>query len=911
MTLTSAAEIRAAVFEQLDQNDCICVFPTETAVKFWTETYVRSGSRGVLRLDRVMAWDRFRALFLPVRTEQPVNTAIRRLFSLHLLSKGEYSSTLQWFRYPDHPESTANLAGAIGRLLPLLEELETLRADRSSAYHRLPKPFLDDCARIRAAYLAFLRERGLYEPRYLRPELENFREHSGFSTKDRFCIWFPEVCRGWDEFSSMYPFPDSIETYSIDGSHIASPLAWYPNELMELRDRLEMVEQLLDGGTPTHDIMITVGDLGRWRAHLEHEARLRDIPLSIVQGRSPLHYAPGAFLESLLDLYTHDFSLQSMKSFLLDPRYPFQDRSLQIELIQRGLQFPSIMTGDKDSEDRWFFALSRSARESDRKLLEWYGKLKQLVMAVARAAESDTLRKAIYACKEFLLGPECWPCTRNEDMLAGQVWAFCLDQLQELDRSIELTGFTKTPRLFSFYLQLLDSKEYIPQGRPPGITVYQYTVSAGVCCRHHLLLGCTEEAIRANPEGLPLMPESVWTDDRESDSTVDVLDLYRMGGDFVYLSASQQAFGGSSSIAPAWFVNQGAVVEASYEQSSPDSRELGAWAASDPRLWRATHRHASWFERARMSAFVHPRLDFAEEAPTLPLIDEFRQEDGTVRISSTQLDTFSSCPMKWIAAYLFTIDRVEYEVQQIDHRVLGTCMHTIYEEFFQEIMKLSPVFRSDLDKTYTEVLRAIVDREFARFARLPQAPTPTTMRYIIERYATDMLAIIGAEAKLFDGYASVGFEAKQHNVYTELGYTLEGRIDRILQYVDEHGTKRYAVVDYKKSISDRKKDYDPEHGSVPSNQLPIYAKLIRERSGAAEDSEVTTAAYYNIGEGRYMVIWGDGEQDKRDALVEIAEKRIEAMLSNLKEGRVGVTSDSRSCIHCDYRQICRRRYSLV
>ncbi len=904
MMLTSATEIRRTVFEQLEQDACICVFPTETAVRFWTESYVRRGERGVLRLDRVMAWDRFRAQFLPVLSEQPVNTSIRRLFALSLLTDPEFSHSLQWFRHPAFPDSSANLAGAVGRLLPMLEDLESLRTEQPRSYQRLPKPFRDDIARIHIAYRSFLRDRGLYEPQFLRPSLER----RDYDPSVRYCIWFPEVCRGWREFSAMQPFPETIQTFSVEASHVSTQLEWFPNELMELRNRFEMIGRLLDSGTPTRDIVVTVGDLERWLPFLKQEAQLYDIPLSIVQGKSPLRYAPGAFLGAIQDVYAHDFSIPAMKAFLLDPRFPFQNRELQTRLIQRGLEFPRIVGSFTGGEDRWFSVLSRSSKESDRDLLSWYGKMKQQVTAVIRASNGDALRKAIYSCKEFLLGLECWPCSRSGEELHGQVWAYCLDQLQELQRNMELSGFSETPRLFSLYLQLLESKEYVPQGRSPGIAVYQYTVSAGVCCEHHMLLGCTEEVTRQRSESLPLMPESVWDDDRKVDSTIDFLDLYRLGGDHVYCSASQQAFSGTSNIAPGWFVNQGSVVPYEYSPCGPDSQELSAWAELDPLRWRATERHARYFNRAKRSAHVPPRFDFAESSPTMALLNMVQQEDGTLRISSTQLDTFSSCPMKWVAKYLFGLERENYETEQIDHRALGTCMHTIYETFFREAMKVSPVFRKDLGPTYTELLKGIMQIEFERFAHAPTAPTRTTMRHILEKYMTDMLLIIQAEAKHFDEYASVGFEAKRYSVYENLGCTLEGRIDRILCKVDDYGEKTYAVVDYKKSISDRKKDYDPESGSVPSNQLPLYAKLIRDSANAGE---VTTAAYYDIGEGRYMVIWGESELVKRDSLMALAEQRVEGMIESLSQGRFGVTSNSRSCIHCDFRQICRRRYALV
>jgi CRISPR/Cas system-associated exonuclease Cas4 (RecB family) len=74
---------------------------------------------------------------------------------------------------------------------------------------------------------------------------------------------------------------------------------------------------------------------------------------------------------------------------------------------------------------------------------------------------------------------------------------------------------------------------------------------------------------------------------------------------------------------------------------------------------------------------------------------------------------------------------------------------------------------------------------------------------------------------------------------------------------------------------------------------------------------VDIAAYYDIEKGLYRVIWDEANLQRRDAMISLLEKRIGEMAEALKVGKYGTTASNEPCKHCDFRQICRRRYALV
>jgi hypothetical protein len=138
------------------------------------------------------------------------------------------------------------------------------------------------------------------------------------------------------------------------------------------------------------------------------------------------------------------------------------------------------------------------------------------------------------------------------------------------------------------------------------------------------------------------------------------------------------------------------------------------------------------------------------------------------------------------------------------------------------------------------------------------------------------------------------------------GYSLNGRIDRILVHSRSEPEGQLAVVDYKKSSVATRRQYDGQSERIPSHQLPFYAKLLRD----VEGRQVGIGAFYDIGKGAYHRIWEEGEEQRRDALIALVEAHAKIMVDALREGRLGARVSKEGCSFCDYRQICRKRYAL-
>ncbi|RKX90372.1 MAG: hypothetical protein DRP59_09865, partial [Spirochaetes bacterium] len=133
---------------------------------------------------------------------------------------------------------------------------------------------------------------------------------------------------------------------------------------------------------------------------------------------------------------------------------------------------------------------------------------------------------------------------------------------------------------------------------------------------------------------------------------------------------------------------------------------------------------------------------------------------------------------------------------------------------------------------------------------------------------------------------------------------LRGRIDRISRSGDFR-----SLVDYKKSYTPSVSSLAPEDGIPASFQLYFYILLAE-----GEGEKVNSASYYNFGKEKYVKLFdessgrkGMSREDKRiDARIEEMLNLVEAMKARIDTGDFSAGN----CDSCDFRNICRTRFTV-
>ncbi|MHC1693143.1 MAG: PD-(D/E)XK nuclease family protein [Sphaerochaetaceae bacterium] len=915
--MTSVMETRRQTIHRLLQDpDTVCVFPSESTARFWLADFARKGADQAVLLRQAISWDTFWLMFLPHHAQRPANRIIHHLFALRFLEQSAADNGLAWFVDPTHPENNSRFASSVAHVLPQLEALRHLRETQLETYSHLPLAMRHDISLIDTAYRDFLHGHGMFEPSFEHPSATDFPEPA---KKYRYAVCFPQITEGWQEFERTVGDQTWITAVQFPQLETYPPVEIFENELVELRVMLRRIEALLQKGISCGDIAITAADLDSWRPYLIHEAAVRDIPLNIVGGKSPLEYPAGRFLNRLRDVGEHAFSLDTMKELLLDPSYPWEDLPLHRRLIARAVEL-HIQRGAVvfQETDDWEHRLSRYPQ--DREFYTWYQRFKATVKALMEAQTVSDIRKRIFFFQDEHFITDRWTATAKAEGMGlenQRVFSFCLGQLENLQVAMDCGGFKTAKGLFNLYLQLLQNTRYVPQHPQGGIPVYPYRLVAGILPRYHFVVGCAHETTRQIIDETPVIPESFWdqTAVPRQDMSNSVLGCYCQGGEQVLISFGRNTFRGTVALPPTLFLEQGQLVV--YGEASRPVEPAIDLPHAEENLWADVgscpvplHRsQKKWFNQASRTLFAGDGVDFTYQRLPSGVGQRVLQGDGLLHVSATSIDTYLTCPSKWAARYLFNIEEADYEVDVVDHKRVGTLLHDILALFFKEITDSYGAFSENHLERYHLVLNRIMDTQFALFATAADAPSATTVQYLKAQYATILPRIVEAEARHFTNFISLGYEQSLGFAQAEKGYMLEGRIDRVLQNTGNGEAGGLAVVDYKKNYKEAASTYLDPAKSKPSVQLPVYARLLQAQTPYGSP-QVASAAFYDIAKGEYRFVWDDGSPEKAQMLLGYLEEQLDRMVASISMGDFQALPSKEHCSMCSFRQICRRRYTV-
>lgn len=896
--------LRTTIHALLDDPDAILVFPTETTARYWTADYAYRSDKGALFLDRVMSWDSFKALFLPIRQEQPSNAMIRNLFAAQFLQSPE-GKKLSYVALGT-AESNSRFIQQVALTISQLDSFQRLKEADAEAYTRLPALLRKDIEALRDSYRRFLDEQRLYEPLWERPSAR-YRSNN----PQRYVICFPSIIDGYQQFMHDVGSLAGLETALDEFCRQSVDVELFENELVELRVQLNRIEVLLRSGIPCDEIVLTIADSVSWRTRLFEEASIRQVPLMMVQGQSPLDYPAGNVLVKLRSLIGHAFSLDSMKAFFLDPAWPWRHMDTQRQLIRRAVEL-GVSTGSIETRafDQWEHKLSFDV--NDHVLLDFYRNVKTKLTALTSCTDVESLRRHLYDLFEDLFDFKTWLEQRSLVGEAGEdarILAFCLDTLESLAKAMAVSGIKKVDNLYGFYLGVLKRTIYVPQREGVYIRVYPYRLAAGMYPMHHFILGCSHDATSAIDGVVKMLPETAQDcqSSLKQDASAEVLSCMAASGEHTHLSFGRITFDQDAALVPSSVLEHGSVIEyGRTEEGLGDPFRLEERLWSDFRLpaERATTIQHRWFEQATRTVFNPLVHDFASERAPVDLAGHIRQSDGLFHLSATAVDSYTTCPAQWAATYLFGLgDSPDYVVEALDALKIGSMIHETYERLFKLIAEQGPL-ESCHASTYVKQAQLCFDQVFSAYARSNEAPLKSTIAWLHKKYMELIPLVIEAELGWLEGTTPTGFELPFSQAYPESGYLLKGRIDKV---VDLGGINRCAVVDYKKSFRGTRKEYEDPNGNGGSTQLPMYAKVLQDMHPGLH---VEKAAYYDVQAAKHSFIWTEQNMGNKQRLLQILEDKLDDTVRGLAQADFTARPSRENCKNCPYRQICRRRYVL-
>ncbi|NCC66032.1 MAG: hypothetical protein EOM15_15435, partial [Spirochaetia bacterium] len=449
----------------------------------------------------------------------------------------------------------------------------------------------------------------------------------------------------------------------------------------------------------------------------------------------------------LKDVYDDLFSLESLKSLLLDLAIPFKDRDLHHAFLKAAVR-ASVMQGSLDAEDQY----TRNIKNSS--LVNYYRRFKRSVIEIVTSRDLEELRRKLNHFQDMYFTQEQWVGTEGE-----AVYAFCMDALDDIKEALLLCDLSRYTGLYSFYLAYVEQKRYVSQAADDGIAVYQWPQVAPLVFEHLFVLALDEEGSSVVETPLSFLPQKVdRTLCKEADTTYANFLALQLPFGTLSASCHLRSYEGQK-LPPSSFLEADRLV---YHNQSPNLdqdpfvAELSLFAEQRIPGVGATATQKLWFEQALSTALLPKTEDYTRDRIPLSFCDRLfslHQGEKVVAISPTSLDLFVRCPYAYLAKYLYGVDQAEFDVPLVDHRSIGMLLHRVYQQFFSEIQCFDP---SKMQAYTTQLLSLFDDTLDDLYGQ--SGPTPSIRRYLISEYRHKILLILEQEAQLFEQGLSIEFE---------------------------------------------------------------------------------------------------------------------------------------------------------
>lgn len=213
--------------------------------------------------------------------------------------------------------------------------------------------------------------------------------------------------------------------------------------------------------------------------------------------------------------------------------------------------------------------------------------------------------------------------------------------------------------------------------------------------------------------------------------------------------------------------------------------------------------------------------------PKTPAMAEFL---AGRRFSSTALDKYLRCPLKFYYDYVLGLEEKEEITERLERKDIGTFVHAVLEEFFQPL-KGKTLRREALDKRR---LKAVIDRRFRNDFGGDLAGSAYLLRLQTGRHLEEFLT--GYQAQLLKELAEQGKQLKilglEQSWPAELAFrgktfSLVARVDRTELRGQDHfildyktgGSEGYLKINFDKLDPADRETWSDAIGSL---QLPLY-----------------------------------------------------------------------------------------
>ena len=834
------------------------VFTSETAARNAMLTYIADNPGKAVFSDRFQSWDKFSLSLADTKGRRAVTETERRIFVRSFLKNGGMER-LSHFSSPLYGESLPSFVRYISRLLPFFPKKgDEIRAS-------VKESILSDIDMIRPKYEEYLEKNGLYEERYLEKDLNRIEEGSTVFV-------FPEAFTS--TFAEKVVGSRKVEVIPIPSSPSHAPLHAYPNSISEIRSVMRKIERDLETTSPD-DIAITSSNLDLYRPYLEEEAAKRDIPLAFTSRSSLSSYPEGRIMKAMNSLIQERWTLSRVKSFFMDPSFPFRDRDLLLTAVRIGID----MKCSDGGYERWMKAFDRAQSDKEKypaakEAKELFSSIYRDVEKIVKAKKAEDTSLRFRAFRDSYLEKGKWD--EREDRILGSI-------LEVLSRM----GNEEDSDTFTVFLSILDDTSYVEKSDTDGkVKVYSYPASAGLRIGRHYVMGLDDKSTALTLDDCPYSGDS--NKPEPKDLTRALLSLYGNGqfADYLYISGTEENYSGSV-LLPTFFLDD-------YEEVKEREEDSYSEEMKREKTIKCTESQAASYKSARKN--ILRKRSAKVEVPSL--------SSSSIRASVSGVKSWDECPYKGYVSTVLNLTDKDYEPQMEDIFEKGNILHATLEKALEEVDTLGDITSEIL----LDKLKAAMD-ESQKKGKIPDEASRLHMENSLSKHMASFPTSSGIDA--FASASLFGNEISLDNLKIGDNLTLRGRLDTLLR--DDGG--KWYILDYKISGDS---DWDKDSIDDTSLQIILYYRLLTYPGTTWKRNEekpahfhVECGGFYSMNNKQFRMVWPRSIGEETYTLEDIernAEERIKKILSSIESGDITPSPSEERCVNCLYKRLCRGRF---
>lgn len=909
-----------------NDDSAVFIFPSDIAATLWLEEALTLTGKETLPVRRFIAWDRFKeqAVQATVAGKRPVTAVLRKLYALELAERNRtckpplFTSLIPAM----YAAEGTVFASWIARLLP---QLEMWSQKTGRAHGWSPDSEDADLRFLQTDYQRFLETNLLFEPSWQKPPLADKGE--------RYFIFFPEAIEDYSEYESLLDSAPFITTIHVPPppNNEGPAIQIHDTSRSEIQAVALQIEELLMDGVQAEDIALSVSDLETVSPYLLREFALRGIPVEYRAGETLGTRPAGRLFALIAECVSTNFSFASLKALLLDRLVPWKERETAEALVSFGIRNHCVTSWKEDGMlmDVWeeAFKTPTEGASPDREGRALYRELKKALTQMADAPSFTEIRNRYFVFRMKFLDSTRYS---SED---DAVVARCVEELNTL-AGLEKTYGDYIPNApYSFYLSVLDEKNYVAQRTRGGVSIYPYRVAAGTPYTHHFILDASQDQTTILYRQLSFLRQDKRTtlNIKEKDASDAFFNMYRcaprtgVARTGARFSFADRSFTGYRT--PHGYFRSAEIYKPTERMSDPFADEKKYFSAQDSlfpsRIYRSQKQgRSSWNALDVGRGFSYLKSPFESSLPHLDALIEKKQiNEGNIRVSATDLDVFSQCNARWFLGKMLRIEVTASDAELLNERNLGLLYHDILQKLYEKIFETDKVFTASHLDEYRAWAVAFAEQGASSHAEFRGPLAAPLISTLVKKISDALALMLARDADILDGFIPEFLERDM--VLVRGGIRYYGRIDRISRRPSD-GTA--VLIDYKSGKAPSTSKYITD-GTVRIGdfQIPMYVFLAEEADDSPyKGTRIEHAWFGSVKEGDFRPIINDNDalkcgskrgmvtRDEFKGAMDSFHEMTGYFAQAVREGNFTrpESLDWAECVSCDFQKICRFTYAV-